>query len=370
VSAEKLIVAGLCAGFLAWGCWDKKEKEPSPQPTVEQHSILVFPKASPMLDQIVAVPVEPRRDVTLRFNGRLVWNEDRTARVFAPFAGRVQAIAVRPGERVARGQTLAVLAAPDFGVAQAEARKAENDYSLAQKNVERIRELAQAGVAPAKDLQAAEAEVVRTASERARANARLKLYGKTDTVDQELALRSPVAGVVVERNLNPGQELRPDSQGDKPLFVVSDPAHLWFMLDVSEQDVARVKPGTEVKLSTASLGDDRIGGHVLQVADLVDPQTRTIKVRAVMDNARGKLRPEMYATIRHTDSMKTLPVIPVGALLQGDGKTSVWVETARGHFQPVEVKTGDRAGDMLPIISGLKPGDRIVVDGAMLLRVQ
>jgi multidrug efflux pump subunit AcrA (membrane-fusion protein) len=121
-----------------------------------------------MLDQIVAVPVEPRREVTLRFNGRLVWNEDRTARVFAPFAGRVESIAGRPGERVARGQVLAVLAAPDFGVAQAEARKAENDYSLAQKNLERIRELAQAGVAPAKDLQAAEAEVVRAASERAR----------------------------------------------------------------------------------------------------------------------------------------------------------------------------------------------------------
>jgi len=199
MSVEKLIVAAACTGLLSWGCWDKREKEPAPQLTVEQHSILVFPKASPMLDQIVAVPIEPRREVTLRFNGRLVWNEDRTARVFPPFAGRVQAIAVRPGERVARGQTLAVLAAPDFGVAQAEARKAENDYSLAQKNLERIRELAQAGVAPAKDLQAAEAEVVRTASERARANARLKLYGKTDTVDQELALRSPVAGVVVEQ---------------------------------------------------------------------------------------------------------------------------------------------------------------------------
>ena len=125
MSAEKLIVAAACAGFLSWGCWDKKEKEPPEQPKVEQHSILVFPKASPMLDQIVAVPVEPRREVTLRFNGRLVWNEDRTARVFAPFAGRVQSIAVRPGERVARGQTLAVLAAPDFGVARSEEHTSE-----------------------------------------------------------------------------------------------------------------------------------------------------------------------------------------------------------------------------------------------------
>jgi cobalt-zinc-cadmium efflux system membrane fusion protein len=111
-------------------------------------------------------------------------------------------------------------------------------------------------------------------------------------------------------------------------------------------------------------------GRVTRIADTVDPQTRTIKVRAEMENSRGKLRPEMYGTIRHTDSMKTLPVVPVGAVLQGDGKTSVWVETARGHFQTVDVKTGERTGEMLPVTSGLKTGARIVVDGAMLLRAQ
>jgi len=332
MSAEKLIVAALCGGFLTWGCWDKQEKGPSPEPTVEQHSILVFPNASPMLDQIVAVPVEPRREVTLRFNGRLVWNEDRTARVFAPFAGRVESIAGRPGERVARGQVLAVLAAPDFGVAQAEARKAENDYSLTQKNLERIRELAQAGVAPAKDLQAAEAEVVRAASERARANARLKLYGKTDTVEQQLALRSPVAGVVVERNLNPGQELRTDSQGDKPLFVVSDPTRLWFLLDVSEQDVARVKAGTEVKLSTASLGDDRISGHVVHVADLVDPQTRTVKVRGVVDAPDERLKAEMFTVAELKLAASSGYLVPTRAVYLRGEQHFVFVDQGGGRY--------------------------------------
>jgi cobalt-zinc-cadmium efflux system membrane fusion protein len=78
----------------------------------------------------------------------------------------------------------------------------------------------------------------------------------------------------------------------------------------------------------------------------------------------------MYGTIRHTDSMRTLPVVPVGAVLQGDGKTMVWVEAAPGRFRPVEVKTGERAGEMLPVTAGLKAGTRIVVDGAMLLRAQ
>jgi len=367
MSAEKLIVAAACAGFLSWGCWDKKEKEPPEQPKVEQHSILVFPKASPMLDQIVAVPVEPRREVTLRFNGRLVWNEDRTARVFAPFAGRVQSIAVRPGERVARGQTLAVLAAPDFGVAQAEARKAENDYSLAQKSLERIRELAQAGVAPAKDLQAAEAELVRTSSERARANARLKLYGKTDTVDQELALRSTVAGVVVERNLNPGQEVRPDSQGDKPLFVVSDPAHLWFMLDVSEQDVARVKPGTEVKLSTASLGDDRIGGHVLQVADLVDPQTRTVKVRGTVDAADERLKAEMFTVAELKLAASSGYLVPTRAIYLRGEQHFVFVDQGGGRYARRAIVPGPVSDGYQAVLGGIAATDKVVVDGNLLL---
>jgi cobalt-zinc-cadmium efflux system membrane fusion protein len=102
----------------------------------------------------------------------------------------------------------------------------------------------------------------------------------------------------------------------------------------------------------------------------VDPQTRTIKVRAEMDNSKGKLRPEMYGTIRHTDSVRTLPVVPAGAVLQGDGKTVVWVEQATGRYQPVQVKLGERVGTDLPILSGLQAGARIVTDGAMLLRAQ
>ena len=117
----------------------------------------------------------------------------------------------------------AVLAAPELGTAQSEARKAEQDYALARKNLARIEELHGAGVAPAKDLQVAQAEVARTEAERSRTLARLKLYGKDvnteeKQVDQQLALRSPIAGVVVERNLNPGQELRPDQPG-APLFI-------------------------------------------------------------------------------------------------------------------------------------------------------
>src|SRR5205814_3207274 len=178
----------LIALSVALGACGQKEKDPAPQFTVEQHSVVIFAPGSPQAASISSVPIEPRRDMVVRFNGRLVWNEDRTVRVFAPFAGRVSAIAVRPGDRVKPGQTLVVLAAPELGMAQAEARKAEQDHALAQKSLARVQELFDAGVAPAKELQAAQADVARTAAERQRTAAKLKLYGKTDTVDQTLAL--------------------------------------------------------------------------------------------------------------------------------------------------------------------------------------
>jgi len=357
----------LAAVLAVSACKDHDGKDALPQPTVEQHSTLIFPKGSPQLAQIVSVPIEPRRDVTLRFNGRLVWNEDRTVRVFSPFGGRVQSIAVRPGDRVKVGQTLAVLSAPELGVAQAEARKADNDYALARKNLERIRELAEAGVAPAKDLQAAEADVARANSERLRALAKLKLYARADTADQHLALRSPIAGVVVERNLNPGQELRPDSQGDKPLFVVSDPTHLWFLLDVAEQDVGVVKAGTEVKISTTSLGEERATGRVRHVADVVDPQTRTVKVRGAIDNADERLKAEMFTVAELRVPVPGGYQVPSRAVYLRGAQYFVFFDEGDGRFARRAIKPGPISDGYQTVLAGLAATDKVVVDGNLLL---
>src|SRR6267143_1460236 len=150
----KILPRLLVAAVLA-GCNQAAEKVAVPPPR-------------PQLGSIHTASAEPHQEAVLRLNGRLVWDEDRTARVFTPLAGKVMSIAVRAGDAVKAGQVLAVLSAPELGSAQAEARRAEQDFLLAQKNRARIEELQAAGVAPAKDLQAALAEEARAASERAR----------------------------------------------------------------------------------------------------------------------------------------------------------------------------------------------------------
>ena len=345
----------------------EKEKEAGPQYTVEQHSIVVFAPGSPQIGSISSSPIEPRRDMVLRFNGRLVWNEDRTVRVFAPFAGRVTEIAVRPGDRVKAGQKLAVLAAPELGQAQAEARRAEQDFALAQKNRARVEELFMAGVAPQKDLQAAQADLARTRAEKDRTLAKLKLYGKTDTVDQTLALRSPIDGVVVERNMNPGQEIRPDNQGDKALFVVSDPTQLWFLLDVAEKDIPLVKAGTEIDITTTALDNDRVKGTIRYVADVVDPQSRSVKVRGSVNASDERLKAEMYVVAELRVPAPGGFLVPARAVYLRGEQQYVFVDEGGGRYARRAIRPGPLTDGYQVVLQGLAATDKVVLDGSLLL---
>jgi len=357
----------LVIGLGLAGCGEPNGKEAPTQPTVQDHTTIIFPPRSPQLAQIQSQLVQPRTEQTLRFNGRLVWNEDRTVRVFPPFSGRVVSIAVRPGDRIKKDQTLAVLAAPELGVAQAEARRADQDYALAQKNLKRVQELFSGGVAPQKDLQQAQADVARSLADRERTRAKLKPYGKTDTVDQQLAIRSPVEGVVVERNINPGQELRSDTQGDKALFVVSDPSKLWFLLDVSEKDIGAVKVGEQVQIGTTSLGEDRVTGRIAHVADVVDPQTRTVKVRGTLEGADERLKAEMYIVARIQVAASSGFLVPARAVYLRGEQYFVFVDEGGGRYARRAIRPGPLADAQQVILEGVAATDRVVVDGTLLL---
>lgn len=362
------LVLMVCAAALATGCGEPVGRETTPMPQVAG-DMVVFPAQSLQRQSIVTEAVRPRTHLVLRFNGRLVWNEDRTVRVFSPFAGRVLRIDVRAGDAVRAGQTLALLAAPEFGQAQSEARRSEQDLLMAQKNAARIAELHAHGVAPTKDLQAAQADLVRAEAERSRTLARLKLYGgAADAVDQQLLLRSPIAGVVVERNLNPGQELRPDlPTPGNGLFVISDPSRLWFTLDVAEADLGVLRPGEQVRLRSSLTGAAPVIGRIDQIADFVDPQTRTVKARGTVDNADRRLKAEMFVTAEVTvPEVRGLLVSTKAVYLRGD-EHYVFVETGEGRFQRKHVRLGPSSEGDQVVLDGLSAADKVVVEGNLLL---
>jgi cobalt-zinc-cadmium efflux system membrane fusion protein len=374
--------------ILLTGCGKQEEKPvAAAAPAGEERladGTVVIPADSPKLKEIHVTEVRtasvPFDEVTSP--GKIETNPNLVSRVALPLAGRVSSVSVKLGDSVKRGQALLTLESPDAdaGVAaylqgQAAITQAKANLNKAQADYDRSTDLFEHNAVAKKDVLTAENALAQAKSALEQSEAaleqsdrKLRLLGlKPGTFGQKVTVTAPISGKILEMSVAPG-EYRNDTNA--PVMTIADLSTVWVSSDVPESAIRFIQPGERIDVVLTAYPGETFHGRVTRIADVVDPQTRAIKVRAEMDNASGKLRPEMYGTIRHTDSMKTMPVVPAGAVLQGDGKTSVWVERAPGRFQPVEVKIGERAGAVVPVLSGVAAGARIVADGAMLLRAQ
>jgi RND family efflux transporter, MFP subunit len=297
---------------------------------------------------------------------RLTWDEDHTVRVFPPFAGRVTRLIAKVGDRVAAGQALVEMMSPDFGQAQADARKAQADLALATQALERQKDLNAHGISAAKDLQQAEADFSRARAEADRAVGRLSSYGHGVGGGNSFMLKSPVAGTVVERNLNPGQELRPDQPG-APLFVITDPSRLWVVIDATEADLPALKVGMPLVITSNQFPDDAFAGELTQLADFVDPATRTLKARG------SGAQSEPHAEGR--DVRLRAREGPEGRLSHGEleggylsgVRNYVFVRSGGSTFTRRAVRVGRESEGRTPVLSGLKEGEEAVVAGNLFL---
>lgn len=308
--------------------------------------------------------VERDKGSVLRLPGRLIWNEEKTVRVLPQLGGRILRIEAEVGARVKFGQSLAVLSSPDYGQAQADFRKAQAESRLAVQSLARSRELREAGVVAEKDFQQAEAEAARAKAEVDRTSRRIAGLGGDG--DGTYVLRSPLAGVVVERNLNPGMEFRADQSG-APLFVVTDPANLWIQLDASEADVAHLKPGEILQIEAKQYPGELFSGRIKHVADFVDPATRSIKVRGEVANVDRRLKGEMFVQgmveLPATDALR----VPATAVFLAGNKRFVFVETGNGSYRRQVVEAGSEREGMIDIHAGVKAGDKVVTEGNLHL---
>ncbi|AXS80421.1 efflux RND transporter periplasmic adaptor subunit [Dechloromonas sp. HYN0024] len=308
--------------------------------------------------------VERDKGGMLSLPGRLVWNEEKTVRVFPQLGGRVQRIAVDVGNSVKINQPLTVLSSPDYGQALADAHKTKADAVVAGQELARSRLLREAGVVAEKDWQLAEAAAVSARAEADRANRRLAGLGGEG--DGSYVLRTPLAGVVVERNLNPGMEFRPD-QAAAPLFVITDPASLWVQIDAGEADLASLKKGDSLFVESKQYPGERFKGVIRHVADFVDPASRTIKVRGEVPNADRRLKGEMFV-----NALVELPATqalraPANAVFLIGEKRYVFVEEALGRYRRQQVEAGGDRDGWIVLLAGVHEGDRVVTEGNLNL---
>lgn len=364
------IGAAFAAALALSGCGKAPEAiaPEAPAPILDGQQLRYSPD-HPQLKLIDVTRAEPVAKVVAQLPARLVWDESRTQRIYPAFAGRVSAIRADVGQAVQPGAVLAELASPDFALAQADTAKAEGDAVLAAKALARQRELLGLGIAALKDVEQAEADDARARAEMARASAHTRMYGGGSRVNQQLALTAGIRGVVVERNLNPGQELRPDqfAPGTPPLFTISDPSSLWVLVDAREADVNVLRSGARFAFQVAALPGQTFEARVTAAADVIDPGTRTIKIRGEVANPERRLKAEMLGAALVEQPYQSGVRVPASAVMLTGAEHQAVVQVKPGVFERRRVDMVDEGARDVVLTRGVQPGEMVVSGNALLL---
>lgn len=346
--------------------------------------VIRFDPASPQLERLRVAPVADAVLPTDEFDvpGTIEPLPTRVARLALPMPGRIRTVSVTLGDRVRQGQLLLTIETPDVSELQAAHRQARAE--VAQRQAARAK--AEADLDRARDLLAnraiAQKEVLTAETEAAAATAaleqahaaqddiarRLRLFGVVDDGRGVSAgVRSPLAGEVIEMTASPG-EYRSDTAA--PVVAVADLARVWVVASVPERAVGRIQAGQPVSVIVAAYPDVPFEGRISRIAGAVEPDTRSIRVMADLENRDGRLKAGMFARVRYTGPARAVVTVPAAAIVQDEGRTSVFVERAPGEFERRDVGVGPRRDADVVITSGLATGDRVVVDGTMLLMGQ
>lgn len=307
-------------------------------------------------------------------------NPNHLSKVVLPVPGRITEVQVKFGDTVEKDQPLLLIQSPEADAAAAANLQAEGSVSQAiaslhkaEADLSRIQDLFKGDAIAKKELVAAETTVeqaklqLRQArNELLQTNARLEMLGITPgKFRQNIAVRAPLSGKITEINVVAG-EYRNDLSA--PLLSIADLSTVWISADVPESSIRLVKVNESFNVSLNAFPGEIFRSRVTRIADAVDPQSRTVEVWAELANPGGRLRPEMFGEIRHIEAMHDVAVVPASAVIQAQGRIIVFRELAPGKFESVPVTIGKRDGDRIPVLIGLSPGDKVVADGAMLLR--
>lgn len=309
-------------------------------------------------------------DDVLDIPAKVQADPSRVVRVFPPAGGRLVRVSVRPGERVERGHVVAVLESSDVSQARADFVKAKAEAEKSEHALQRAKLLFDHKVLSEREYQDAQADDVSAKSELQRASERLRVLGaRPELSSNEVAVVAPISGTILDIGASSG-ELSKSPDNANPIATVADLQTVWIIGDVFEKDIGAVKIGSPVEVKLNAYPESSWNGTVSAISDQVDPQSRTLKLRIVLPNPQHKLKPEMFATIRITRRGAAEIVIPQAALLREGGDTAVMVEGSPGKYERRLVTVKALPDSRLAVLSGLKQGESVVVEGAALARTE
>ena len=381
---QPLALAMLTATLVLAGCKDASSpagKLPADEVSTALDAGAKVDKPDPLL---VSVPADFGADIkvtpagarsvsdTLRVAGKVDFDEQRVTRIGATVTGRVIEIQAHLGQQVKVGDALAVINSTELGQAQLAYLKARAQADLQARSVERARQLFAADVIGKAELQRRESELSIASAEQRGAADQLRVLGMSSGAISKLSnsgginsvtsVVSTMAGTVVERQVAQGQVVQPADA----LYVVADLSRVWVTAEVPEQQGALVKSGQNVEIEVPALGS-RLTGKLIYVADTVNPESRTITVRSVVDNVNRQLKPDMLATMLIQAAPVERIVLPAQAVVRDGDADKVFVEVGPNQFRLTPVRLGPDMDGKRAVLSGLKAEQRILVSGAFHL---
>jgi cobalt-zinc-cadmium efflux system membrane fusion protein len=338
------------------------------------------------LDEVTrsGVTVEPVGRTTFRtyrtFPGVVRPNENALANITTLVRGRVAEVHADLGQMVESNQLLAVLHSGDLGLAQSAYLKARARRHVAEQAYQRAQFLFKEKVIGQAEEQRREGEMISIRAEAQEALEGLRLLGmddkqirsleRTQTIRSQVPIVAPFAGRVIVRDLTKGELVETTHK----LFVVADLSTVWVVANVSEKDVSYVQrattvPNQPVEVFVTAYPDDVFQGTVAYVGDVLDTATRTMQVRLVLENSKGHLKPEMFATIRvSSEPASDVLVVPEAAIQHDRDRSFVFVQKEPGVFEARTIKVGGKNGTFAEILEGLQEGESVVKEGAFTLK--
>ncbi len=337
-----------------------------------------FTVPSEQLAHIEVAPVRKASFATqLKMTGTVDWDNDQTTQAISQVSGPITRILVDTGARVRAGQPLLYVASPDIANAFSTYRKARNRLDLAKRTLDRSRDLLEHKAIAQRDLEQVQADYNDAQTDVETALQALRILGVPErevedaereqtTVRQELPMRAPIAGTVVQKLVTPGQVIE---AGATTGFVISNVTTVWVQAHVYEKDLRLVHVGDTADVRSASF-PDTFHGRVTYIGSMLDPATRTTPVRIVTANPGGRLKKDQFVDVVLRDkSTHDALVIPTSAVLYDtENLPFVYVQVEPGRFAQRSITLGEQRSDLTEVTSGLAETDRVVTQGSVFLQ--
>jgi cobalt-zinc-cadmium efflux system membrane fusion protein len=309
----------------------------------------------------------------IKATGTVAFNADRMARILPPVSGQVQSLAVNVGDAVRKDDVLFVLSSREAAASIADYLSSQRDVDLAGKTFAMTQDLFDHQAASRIALQQAESELAKARARVQQSEEVLRVLGlhreaaeETTQLQSRIPVRAPIGGTVIERTVTDGQFVGPENA---PLITIADVSRVWLEADIFERDLRHIAVGQRADVATAAYPSDHFSAQVSRIATVVDPATRTAKVRFLVVNPGERLKPGMFASISlYLPETASALTVPAKAVFVENAQSFAYVQVGPWEFIRQAIEATANGSDRLRVLSGLKTGDRVVSDGVLLLR--